>query len=377
MSAAALAFADRAHPRESSGPAEVLAALRAAVPVIQAGAAVCDAAGAFPKDDLERLRTIGVPQLFGEGRASPLQLMEALRLTGRANLSLGRIFEGHVNGAALIAVHGDGLQRARLAADLAQGRIFGVWNTEPPPGVTVATGPDGASQLVGRKSYATGAGHIDRAIVTARMASGKRQMFVADASDPARADPSAWRVRGMRATVSGTYDLNGLPAEGAARLGAPGDYEREPAFTAGAWRFTAVQLGGIERIVTLLRDHLAASAAGKDPVHRARFGEALRAARSAYLWVREAAQRACSDDAGSAEVAFVLMTRGVVERAGLEAIEAAARSVGTRAFFEDHPLDQACRDLALYLRQPAPDQALDRAAAAFLRADCWRDDPLW
>jgi hypothetical protein len=40
-------------------------------------------------------------------------------------------------------------------------------------------------------------------------------------------------------------------------------------------------------------------------------------------------------------------------------------------------MDQACRDLALYLRQPAPDQALDRAARAFLERDAWRNDRLW
>jgi alkylation response protein AidB-like acyl-CoA dehydrogenase len=99
--------------------------------------------------------------------------------------------------------------------------------------------------------------------------------------------------------------------------------------------------------------------------------------RSAYLWVRQAAERAEAPDAGPDAIAFVLMTRGVVEAAGLAVMEAASRSVGTRAFFADHPLDQACRDLALYLRQPAPDQALDRAAAAFLERDAWRDDPLW
>jgi hypothetical protein len=126
-----------------------------------------------------------------------------------------------------------------------------------------------------------------------------------------------------------------------------------------------------------LRDHLAATPAGCDPIHRARFGLALAEARSAYLWVREAARRAEAPDAGPAEVAFVLMARGVVERAGLTAIEAAQRSVGTQAFFDTNPLDQACRDLSLYLRQPAPDQALDRAASAFIAEDCWRDDPLW
>jgi alkylation response protein AidB-like acyl-CoA dehydrogenase len=371
------ALVERPAEHGTRSAAEALGALQGALPQIQARARDHDAAGAFPRADVEALHRLGVLQRFGEGGATPLELMEALRLTGRANLSLGRIFEGHVNGAALIAWCGDDRQRAQLAVDLAEGRTFGVWNTEPAPGVTTEVGADGALRLVGAKSFATGAGHIDRAIVTARLADGAKQMVIADARDPARADPSVWRVRGMRATVSGTYDLTGLSAGPGAALGAPGDYEREPRFSAGAWRFTAVQLGGVERIIGLLRDHLVASPAGQDPIHRARFGEALRETRSAYLWVREAAQRAEAPGAGPAEVAFVLMTRGVVEAAGLAAMEAAARSVGTRAFFEDHPLDQACRDLALYLRQPAPDQALDRAAAAFLREDCWRDDPLW
>jgi hypothetical protein len=371
------ALVERPSPTLDDEPEAVLAALRQAVPDIQAAAPADDVARAFPDGALARLRRIGALRAFADGRATPLALMEALRLTGRANLSLGRIFEGHVNGAALIGAYGDDAQRARLAVDLAEGRTFGVWNTEPAPGVVIVEGAGASPRLDGCKSFATGAGRIDRAIITARLAQGGRQMVIIDARDPARADPSAWRVRGMRATVSGTYDLTGLAAGAAARLGAPGDYEREPRFSAGAWRFTAVQLGGVERILGLLRDHLVASPAGEDPIHRARFGEALRAARSAYLWVREAAQRAEAPDAGPAEIAFVLMTRGVVERAGLDAMEAAARSVGTRAFFEDHPLDQACRDLALYLRQPVPDQALDRASAAFLRADCWRDDPLW
>jgi Acyl-CoA dehydrogenase, C-terminal domain len=368
---------DLAGDAGDGGAARTLERLREAMPGIRARAATCDAEGAFPAEDVDCLRRIGALKVFGAGLSSALQLMEVLRLTGRANLSLGRIFEGHVNGAALIRWYGDARQQADLAQALSAGRVFGVWNTEPSPGVTVESGPDGASRLAGRKSYATGAGAIDQAVVTGRLPSGERQMFVVDASDPRRADPSAWRVRGMRATISGTYDLAGLPADACARLGAPGDYEREPRFSAGAWRFTAVQLGGVERVVGLLRDHLAGSPAGADPIHRARFASALRGARSAYLWVREAAQRAEAADAGPAEVAFVLMTRGVVEQAGLEAMEAATRSVGTRAFFEDHPLDQACRDLALYLRQPVPDQALDRAAGAFLAADCWRDDPLW
>ncbi|PVM92733.1 MULTISPECIES: acyl-CoA dehydrogenase family protein [Caulobacter] len=352
--------------------AAVLAALRHALQDIRARAADLDAGGEFPAEDVALLASIGALEVMAGDATSPRELMEALRLVGRANLSLGRIFEGHVNGARLVAWYGSAEQRRTLEADLAAGKVLGVWNTEPTPGVTIADG-----RLHGAKSYATGAGHIDIAVITAATASGGKQMVLADAADPARADPSAWRVRGMRATVSGTYDLTGLPVDAATRLGAPGDYEREPRFSAGAWRFTAVQLGGVEHVLTLLREHLAASPAGQDPIHRARFGKALAATRSAYLWVREAAQRAEAPDAGAEAISFVLMTRGVVEEAGLTVMEAAARSVGTRAFFVDNPLDQACRDLALYLRQPVPDQALDRAAAAFLAKDAWADDPLW
>jgi alkylation response protein AidB-like acyl-CoA dehydrogenase len=312
--------------------------------------------------------------MFASGEAAPMALMEALRLVGRANLSLGRIFEGHVNGAMLVRMYGTPEQRARLDQDLAAGALFGVWNTEPSPGVKLVR-HGRAWRLRGAKSYATGAGHVQRALVTAEDPAGGRRMVLVDGAELERADPSAWSVRGMRASCSGGYDLTDMPVNDGQMIGAPGDYTREPHFSAGAWRFTAVQLGGIERILGLLRDHLAAG--DVDAVRAARFGAALAEVRSAYLWVREAAERAQDPDAGSDEVAFVLMARGVVEKAGCAIMDAATRTVGTKAFFSDHPLDQACRDLALYLRQPVPDQALDRAARAFLQRDAWRDDRLW
>jgi hypothetical protein len=71
------------------------------------------------------------------------------------------------------------------------------------------------------------------------------------------------------------------------------------------------------------------------------------------------------------------MTRGIVEEAGLAVMEAAARTVGTASFFADSRIDRITRDLGLYLRQPVPDQARDRAAAAWLEADHWGEDRWW
>jgi len=362
--------------RADVSPALVIKRLRDGLPAMQMRARELDQQGGFPVEDMTFLHGCGALRVFGGQDVAPRELFESLRLVGRGNLSVGRVFEGHVNGARLVSWYGDAGQRGRLSKQLEAGEVYGVWNTEKPPGVRLAAS-SGQTTLVGAKCFATGAGYIDHVIVTAATEDGGKQMVIADANHLDRADASGWCVRGMKATLSGLYDLTGLPVNAETRLGAPGDYEREPRFSGGAWRFTAVQLGGVERILSLLRDHLTTSPAGDDPVHRARFGLALASVRSAYLWVREAAERAEAPTAGPAEIAFVLMTRGVVERAGLQAISVAERSVGTRAFFEDNPLDQACRDLSLYLRQPAPDQALDRAAAAFLAEDCWRDDPLW
>jgi alkylation response protein AidB-like acyl-CoA dehydrogenase len=266
--------------------------------------------------------------------------------------------------------------RRVLSRALADRRLFGVWNTESTPGVRLRR-EAGAWRLSGAKTYATGCGHLDFAIVTAELPDGGRQMLLLNVgAEPGRADASAWRTSGMRATVSGRYDVSGMPVDEGAFLGRPDDYEREPMFTAGAWRFTAVQLGAIQALVGILRTHMLSLAEGGGDPRRARFAKAVAAARTAYLWVGEAARRA-ELDPGPEAVAFVQLTRGVVEEAGLAVIEAVQRGIGTRAFFTDGPADRIMRDLALYLRQPAPDLALDRAARAWLETDCWGDDPWW
>jgi alkylation response protein AidB-like acyl-CoA dehydrogenase len=303
-------------------------------------------------------------------------LFRCLRLIGGANLSLGRIFEGHVNAIVLIERYGGASARDRLGESLSAGRVFGVWNTDAAVGVTLGQ-VAGRWLLSGSKAYATGAGGIDEAIVTARLPDGRKQMLVIPVGgDHGRADPSCWRTSGMRATVSGQYDFTNLPVSPDMLLGEPGDYEREPLFTAGAWRFTAVQLGAVEALVALLRSHLRMTGGDADPIQRARFGRAVAAARTAFQWVREAAIRAEVNPRPEAD-AFVLMTRGVVESAALSVIEAVQRGVGTRAFFTGGKIDRVIRDLQLYLRQPMPDRALDLAATRWLEADCWSDDPGW
>ena len=328
---------------------------------------------AFPTDQLAALHGAGALAAFTElRRADEVRaLATVLRLVGAADLSLGRVFEGHVNAAQLVHAYGDADQRARLADDLRQGLVLGVWNTEPAPGLTLTDGV-----LHGAKCFATGAGHIDRALDTARLPDGGKQLVLADLRGQAhRVDNSAWRVRGMKGTMSGTLDFTGLAVAPHERIGQPGDYEREPRFSAGAWRFTAVQLGAAEALLRHWRDHLVATGKGDDPIQRLRFGQCVGPVRSAGLWVAQAAGRAEEGDPNA--IPLVLQTRGLVEEAGLMVMEGATRAVGTASFFDGNRIDRITRDLGLYLRQPVPDQARDRAAAAWLDADRWGEDAWW
>lgn len=343
-----------------------------------------DSEGGYPARSVALLVESGLHRSFaprpcgGEAFASSVHenraLLAALKRVGRADLSLGRIFEGHVNALKLFAWYGTGRQHRRLSRDLAAGRMFGVWATEPAPGVAIGKDPFGW-RLTGAKSFATGAGGIDYAIVTAAPTDGERRLVIVPANQPERADISKWTMRGMRATVSGTYDLNGMRPAADDLLGEPGVYDREPRFTAGAWRFLAVQLGGVEALLAETRAAMTETARA-DPMQRAKFGEAVVATRSAGLWVGQAAERAAIDDPDAKP--FVQMTRGVVERAALDVMELSARIVGTRSAVDGTRIDKIIRDLSLYLRQGGPDHARDEAAKAWLERDVWGgQDPLW
>ena len=333
----------------------------------------------FPETRLDQLRTTEAWHGFARVEAGwPTEaLVDVLRFIGRADLSLGRLFEGHVNALQLVTAYGSAGQAQSLAGEVEQGALLGVWNTEASPGgLRILRLSGGMWRLEGAKTFATGAGKLDFALVTATTEEdGKQLVLVPLAGEESRADNRGWQVRGMRGTQSGRFDFSDMIVRPEALIGPVGAYEREPRFSAGAWRFTAVQLGAVEALARHLRDHLIATGKAADPIQRARFGTCLTAARSAGEWVRRAAQIAQAE--APEAVPFVLMTRGVVEEAGLALMDAAARSVGTASFFSGNPIDRITRDLGLYLRQPVPDQARDRAVASWLETDRWGEDRWW
>jgi alkylation response protein AidB-like acyl-CoA dehydrogenase len=199
-------------------------------------------------------------------------------------------------------------------------------------------------------------------------------------SAPDRADLSRWTAQGMRASATGAVDFTGVEIQPMEIIGGEGDYERQPWFSAGAWRFAAVHLGGMERLFDLLRRHLQETNRGQDPHQAARLGRAAMTIETARLWVAQAASVAEAPVGSRAPeqlVAYVNLARLAVEAAALDLMQLAQRSVGLQAFLRPNPIERISRDLATYLRQPGPDRALTDAATWILTQpvgvqDLWR-----
>ncbi len=264
---------------------QLCASSAALVPETQARALALDAEPNFPAADVEILRDLGalaapVPvDLGGLGLGTEangaIHLAEVLRLIGRGNLSLGRLYEAHVNVLRLIARYGTERQMQH-AADLAlDGQLFGLWVTDAPDAQVYLT-----EDLVlhGTKAPCSGAGHVRHALITARLPDGATRMVIIGPVPARNADPSGWVMQGMRAARNGRIIMEGISVAASALIGSDGDYLREPDFSAGAWRGAAVALGGLEALVAEMRATLVDATAPRMPI-----SEPALARRSSHL----------------------------------------------------------------------------------------------
>ncbi len=372
-----------AHPEQAAGPggvSDLLAAARHVAAWSGARAAAQDAGAADLRPDIQALARAGLltaplPATLGgldlaHHPSTTGTVVTILSTLGAANLSLARLYEGHVNAVKLLVLYGSRAQLHGFADSLQDGGMYGVWGADGAAPAQLE-GSAARLRLRGSKRYASGAGLLRGAVVPVRDLQGRQQLLLLDTAGEGRADPGAWRMQGMRATQSGSYDLDGLAISESRFLGPPDCYRREPWFNGGIWRCAAAQLGAIERVVAELEDHLHAQRRLADPAQLKRLGRAMIAARSARYWVEDAAVRVeaqVEEPAGrDAAVALAGMARLEVERCALDAMQLAQRSIGLALFDERHPLERVMRDLAVYLRQAAPDALLLECTQGLLR----------
>jgi alkylation response protein AidB-like acyl-CoA dehydrogenase len=317
-----------------------------------------DQDGLFPErafDGLRRLGVVGKPPLQSVEVGRLLRVLAAI---GRGNLSVGRIFEGHVNALLLIRWFGTPSQRKHFETSATGGALFGVWNTD------LSDNPVRMENSVirGAKSFASGADGLTYAVVTAR-AEG-RQMLIVPAQDLST-DRDWWKPLGMRASGSHVVSFNN-PVDPDHILGTPDDYVREPFFSAGIIRCAAVHVGGAHAVFDAALEHMQRTRRANDPHQQHRLGQMATEVAGCYAWLDYAATSWARIDRLPAATLIACMNaaRGAIERAALNVMELAERSVGVAGMMAPHPLERLMRDLRTYLRQPNPDGALASVGAA-------------
>jgi alkylation response protein AidB-like acyl-CoA dehydrogenase len=298
---------------------------------------------------------------------------DRLRSAGYDDLSWGRLFEGHVNALQLIGRLGDDAQRRRARADVESGLLFGVWNTEPADGVRIVGADEGGITLTGRKTFASGAGRVMRACITAAWPDDSPQLAVVPMDRvTVVVDPSFWKPYGMHDSDSFAVDFAGVRLDRGDLLGAPGDYARGPWLMAGASRFVAVQTGGLEQLAADFGAFIRRRDQHDDALQLSRLGESMVDVRTAVLWT-DACVRAWAayDEVPDTEresdlLVTVDAARSAVERAALAVAERVERGAGARGLLESEPFARRLRDLRMYLRQPATDATVLRVARSAL-----------
>jgi SAM-dependent methyltransferase len=193
----------------------------------------------------------------------------------------------------------------------------------------------------------------------------------------------------MESSESFGIDFTGVSVELDRLIGAPGDFYRDPMFRGGAIRFTAVQAGAVLRLHALFAEWLRERGRGDDPYQIARLGEIALDAQDCVLWIERAAAIAeqsfyREDPAHTAcMVECANMARIAVERRATHTMQLVAAGVGAHGLLQPHRFERILRDLTMYLRQPAPDQALAAVGRASLERETrqprstarfWSDD---
>ena len=328
---------------------------------IARGAAALDADPAFPEAAFERLAADGALALTaGDRHPGRAREWAAVRAVARADGSVGRIFEGHLNGVERIAVAApEPLRSAELAA-VREGRLrLGVWGADPAAGegepARLADTPAGLA-LTGEKVFCSGAGGLQRALVLARGEEpGPPSLVYVDLAD-VEIDRAWYRAGGMRASESHRVRFRDTPV--LAVLGAPGELGREPWFSRDAIRTAAAWAGMADSAADAALADLAARGE-PDDLRALGAGRIVTARATIDRWLEHAAARADEDPEADLRSLSVQL-REAIAGAARTLLDEAARACGSRPFATGGALDRARRDLELFVLQHRLDPMVAR-----------------
>jgi hypothetical protein len=268
----------------------------------------------------------------GHTASRHLSLYELAR---RHPVSLARLAEAHTDGVAILCEAG---------IDPRPGALYGVWASSGPRDVVLDAS---ALEVSGTKPFCSGAGIVDRALLT--VTDTDRGPLLADIdARPAPTlsyDTSGWLADALSDTATGVAAFDRHPVSRSAVGRETGWYLDRPGFWYGACGPAACWAGGASGLVDAA-SHLI----DDDPHRRADLG-AMRAAQ----WAMASALITAGDEidklAGANGRRVALSLRHTIERLATEVLDRFGQTLGPRPFVTDRELGARWADTHLYLRQ--------------------------
>jgi alkylation response protein AidB-like acyl-CoA dehydrogenase len=287
----------------------------------------------------------------GEGRTR--ERWKNLAELARADVSVARLAEAHVDGAQILREAG--------RAGARDGALVGVWASESPAHRLVARRAGSGIALSGSKAFCGGAGIVDLALVSAASGDAAVGLFAVPGSEltAERIDTSTWRAPALRDTCTATVTFDDIVLDVDAAIGPPGWYLDRVGFWHGAIGPAACWAGAAIGLVDVAR-----RGAREDPHTRAHLG-----ALSALAWHLDATLQRAGDDAdrepGDRAAAHrrALVVRHLVDAAGAEIQDRFGRALGPRAFVEDAAVAERFDALTIYRRQCHAERDLEALGA--------------
>ncbi|MFC4211231.1 acyl-CoA dehydrogenase family protein [Pedobacter lithocola] len=333
------------------------------------------------KKEFDLLREIGALKIVLPGehldfnKPNMPALLTLLKDVGKANLSVGRIFEGHINTLYLIHLYANEEQKNNWFEGVKEyGHLFGVWNTQAQNGIEFKLVNDKLI-ISGNKTFCSGVGLVNRALITGNINYGERvgwQMSIVDMAKITddKINKETWKPLGMKASGSYTVDFSGYELTDDELLYKPGIYLKQPYFSGGAIRFAAVHLGGAEAVAHNTIKYLKELNRTEDPIQRMRIANIMSQLVAGQLWLEKAGENYDkwleNKEFEQNLIAFANMTRTTIEDICLRIMDESNKCVGARGLMAPYTLERIFRDLTFYLRQPAPDATRLNIAVFFI-----------
>jgi alkylation response protein AidB-like acyl-CoA dehydrogenase len=299
---------------------------------------------------LRRLRCDDLP-LPGHGRTADRH-DGLIDLARRGDVSIARLAEAHVDAVAIC--HEAGTKPVA-------GAFYAVWAAAPVTGADLRIDLD-RGVVTGTKSFCSGLGLVDRALVTAIDDEGRSWLVDLEAHGAGVTEHlDTWATVALADTRTGSVELDQHPVT--ATVGGPGWYLARPGFWHGACGPASCWAGAAIGLVDA-----AEALADDDPHRRAHLGALRARAWELRALLTEAGHQidADPDDVGGAE-RRARAVRHLVERSCTEVLDRFGSAFGPRPMVTDATIAQRAADLQLYLRQDHAERdlaPLGRAALA-------------